>query len=132
MSGSCPCGSGNTYNQCCRLCHDGKAAPTAEALMRSRYCAFVQRNGAYLHRTWHSSTRPGKRGLMQMAPTEWLGLEILRTEQGTVLDDTGLVEFIARYREGGQEQQLHETSRFVREGGRWYYVKAEGQAFKPR
>lgn len=119
---NCPCGSGNTYNQCCRQYHDGKAAPTAEALMRSRYSAYVLRNGAYLHRSWHTTTRPNKKGLMQLPPTEWLGLEIVRTEQGGEQDATGLVEFIARYQDGGQTGQLHETSRFVKESGRWYYV----------
>ncbi|EIJ33817.1 YchJ family protein [Thiothrix nivea] len=122
---SCPCGSGKTYNQCCRQYHDGKAAPTAETLMRSRYSAYVLRNGAYLHRSWHGSTRPNKKGLMQLPPTEWLGLEIVRTEQGGEQDTAGIVEFIARYQDGGQPGQLHETSRFVKEGGRWYYVAGE-------
>lgn len=119
---TCPCGSGNTYNQCCRPYHDGKAAPTAQALMRSRYSAYVLRNGAYLHRSWHSSTRPNRKSLLQLPPTDWLGLEIVHAQQGGEHDTTGTVEFIARYRDGTQSGQLHETSRFVREGGRWYYV----------
>lgn len=118
----CPCQSGKTYTQCCRPFHDGKAAPTAEALMRSRYSAYVLGNGAYLHRSWHVSTRPNKKSLLQLPLTEWLGLEIVRTEQGGEVDMTGIVEFAARYRDGSGEQVLHETSRFVREGGRWYYV----------
>ncbi|MEZ5449603.1 MAG: YchJ family protein [Thiolinea sp.] len=124
MTDFCPCGSGQSYTQCCRRWHDGKAAPTAEALMRSRYSAYVLRDVAYLHRSWHASTRPGKKSLLQLPATDWLGLEVLRTEQGGVEDSSGIVEFIARYREAGQEQSLHETSRFVREGGRWYYVAA--------
>ena len=124
MHDVCPCGSGQAYNQCCRRWHDGKAAPTAEALMRSRYSAYVLRDGAYLHRSWHASTRPGKKGLLQLPATEWLGLEILRTEQGGEADEAGIVEFVARYREAGQEHGLYETSRFVREGGRGYYVAA--------
>ncbi len=90
--------------------------------MRSRYSAYVLRNGAYLHRSWHSSTRPNKKSLMQLQPTEWLGLEIVRTEQGGEQDSTGIVEFIASYRDGEQTGELHETSRFVKEGGKWYYV----------
>lgn len=93
--------------------------------MRSRYSAYVLRNGAYLHRSWHSSTRPNRKGLLQLPPTGWLGLEILRTEQGGEQDAQGLVEFIARYRDGGQTGQLHEASRFVKEGGRWYYVDGD-------
>ena len=120
----CPCQSGKTYTQCCRPYHDGKAAPTAEALMRSRYSAYVLRNGAYLHRSWHESTRPNKKSLLQLPPTEWLGLEIVRTEQGGETDTSGVVEFIARYREADAEAALQETSRFVREAGRWTYVDA--------
>lgn len=118
----CPCQSGKSYNQCCRPYHDGKAAPTAEALMRSRYSAYVLGNGAYLHRTWHSSTRPNKKSLMQLPLTDWQGLEIVHTEQGSEQDVSGVVEFIAHYRDGDQPQVLHETSRFVREAGKWYYV----------
>lgn len=121
----CPCGSELSFNQCCRPFHDGKAAPTAEALMRSRYSAYVLANGNYLHRSWHASTRPTKKSLQQLPPTQWTDLIIVRTEQGGVNDTTGLVEFIARYQEGLQIKQLHETSRFVREGGRWFYI--EGQ-----
>lgn len=33
----CPCGSGDTYGNCCRPFHHGKTAPTAETLMRSRF-----------------------------------------------------------------------------------------------
>lgn len=121
----CPCGSGSAYNQCCRPYHDGKAAPTAEALMRSRYSAYVLRNGAYLHRTWHPSTRPAKKGLLNLPSTQWLRLEVLRTEAGTASDVQGVVEFIAHYQDGAQTAALHETSRFIKEGGRWYYVAAQ-------
>ncbi len=121
----CPCGSELSFNQCCRLFHDGKAAPTAEALMRSRYSAYVLANGNYLHRSWHASTRPTKKSLQQLPPTQWTGLTIVRTEQGGVNDTAGLVEFIARYQEGLQLKQLHETSRFVREGGRWFYIDGQ-------
>lgn len=125
MSNPCPCGSNLAYNQCCRPYHDGKAAPTAVALMRSRYSAYTLRNGAYLHRTWHGSTRPNKKSLLQLPPTEWLGLEIVRTEAGGTQDERGMVEFIARYQEGEQTDALHESSRFVKEAGRWYYVDGD-------
>lgn len=44
--------------QCCGRYLDGEAAPTAEALMRSRYTAFALRDEDYLFRTWHPRTRP--------------------------------------------------------------------------
>ncbi len=122
---NCPCGSEMTYNQCCRQYHDGKSAPTAETLMRSRYSAYVMRNGAYLHRSWHSSTRPNKKGLLQLPPMDWVGLEIVRTELGGEQDASGIVAFIARFRDGEQIGELHETSRFVKEGGKWFYVDGE-------
>ena len=120
----CPCQSGKTYTQCCRPYHDGKAAPTAVSLMRSRYSAYVLRNGAYLHRSWHASTRPNKKSLLQLPSTEWLGLTIVSTQQGSETDTSGTVEFMARYREAEGEAILQETSRFVREAGRWTYVDA--------
>ncbi len=122
---NCPCGSQQTYHQCCRRYHEGKTAPTAETLMRSRYSAYVLGNGAYLHRSWHRSTRPNKKHLLQLAPLDWLELAIVRTEQGGEQDSSGIVEFVARYREGEQTGTLHETSRFVKEGGKWFYVNGD-------
>ena len=43
---------------------------------------------------------------------------ILNEEQGTV-------EFTAVYRDGAGRGRLHELSRFVREGGRWFYVDGD-------
>ena len=55
----CPCGTGETYGDCCgRYLADGRRAPTAEALMRSRYTGFATRAVHYLLATWHPSTRP--------------------------------------------------------------------------
>lgn len=118
----CPCQSELSYAQCCRPFHDGKTAPTALQLMRSRYSAYVQRDAAYLHKTWHQSTRPSLKQLRQPEPVEWLGLTIIRTEGGTESDSSGLVEFIAHFSAQGSTQQLHETSRFSREKGKWYYL----------
>jgi SEC-C motif-containing protein len=84
----------------------------------------VLNNGAYLHRTWHSQTRPNKKSLMQLEATEWQGLQILRTEQGLETDNQGIVEFIASFQVQDQIQQMQETSRFLRENGRWVYVDA--------
>jgi len=120
----CYCGSDQLFSACCKPYLQGKAAPTAEALMRSRYTAYVKRDAAYLHRTWAAETRPSKSQLLGMAKSEWLGLQIVRTEQGTGQDQAGLVEFIARYHEQGVVQELHEVSLFRREKGRWVYFRA--------
>ena len=119
--GSCPCG-GETYEACCGRWHAGAAAPTAEALMRSRYSAFVRGNERYLLATWHASKRPSAMGFEP--GTKWLGLEIVAARE--ISDVQAEVEFIARYRVGGGSAvRLHERSRFVREGGRWFYVDGE-------
>jgi SEC-C motif-containing protein len=91
--------------------------------MRSRYSAFVLGLRDYLLATWHPSTRPAELELATEPPTKWLGLEIKHAaDTGT---DAATVEFVARYKIGGRAHRLHETSRFVREDGRWYYLDGD-------
>jgi SEC-C motif-containing protein len=120
---ACPCASALAYGACCGRYHAGALhlqAPTAEALMRSRYSAFVLGLPDYLLATWHASTRPSALDA-EPADLKWLGLEVRRH---VPLDDThATVEFVARSKLGGRAHRLHETSRFVREGGRWFYVE---------
>lgn len=120
---ACPCGSGQAYPACCGRWHDGAAAPTAEALMRSRYSAFVLGLEPYLLTSWHASTRPASLGLAEETGTKWLGLEIRRASQPD--ESHATVEFVARYRIAGRGHRLHEISRFVREDGRWFYVDGD-------
>ena len=94
----CPCGAGRIYAQCCEPLHDGAPAPTAEALMRSRYTAFVIGNEDHLFRTWHPRTRP--EGPYCHPGTQWTGLTVHETVDGGEDDETGLVEFTASYRTG--------------------------------
>jgi SEC-C motif-containing protein len=121
----CPCGNPAGYTQSCGPQQDGAAATTAEQLMRSRYSAYVLKREDYLLSSWHADTRPPslRLGAQQPAPT-WLGLEIRR--QQDVDADHATVEFVARYRlGGGRAQRQHETSRFVRTDGHWYYLDGE-------
>ncbi|OQD54366.1 hypothetical protein BM536_020420 [Streptomyces phaeoluteigriseus] len=128
---SCPCGLPEPYEGCCgrfllppRTASTGgtpatAAAPTAEALMRSRYSAFVKGDAGYLLRTWHPRTRPGR---LDLDPgMRWTGLEILDTVDGSAFHTTGVVEFRASYRGGA----LRERSRFERVEGAWVYVDGE-------
>ena len=118
----CPCGSGAPLVACCGRFLEGKAdAPDAERLMRSRYSAFVGERGDYLLATWHASRRPPAIDFDTGA--KWLGLDV-RRHQFTG-PDSAEVEFVARWRVGGRAVRLHERSRFVREGGRWYYVDGD-------
>ena len=91
--------------------------------MRSRYTAYVLADEAYLRKTWHPDTCPVDMDLSMSADGDrWLGLKIKRTEAGGVGDETGMVEFVARYKVAGKGYRLHETSRFSRHGGRWVYL----------
>jgi len=118
----CRCGSGVVYLQCCAPFHTGdKLAPTAEALMRSRFSAYCLHNAAYLLATWDARTRPMTLSFAGDQPC-WQSLDIVRTQQGRTKDSKGKVEFNAFYTEGGQRWCLNERSRFVKAGGRWFYV----------
>jgi SEC-C motif-containing protein len=90
--------------------------------MRSRYSAYVLGLADYLLATWHPSTRPDG---LEPDPSglKWLGLELRRHEQQDA--DHATVSFVARSKLGGRAHRLQETSRFVREGGRWYYVDGD-------
>jgi SEC-C motif-containing protein len=120
-SDRCPCLSGQPYDECCGPLHRGEPAPTAAQLMRSRFSAFALGDAAYLLRSWHASTRPGDVDLDE--GLRWYRLDIEHTERGGPFDRDGVVEFRAFYR-GSERGELHETSRFVREGRDWFYVDA--------
>ena len=129
----CPCLSGETYGACCGRYHrgllaggaDSVTAPTAEALMRSRYAAFAVGDADYLLATWHPSTRPADLDLDD--DVAWRRLDVVATSAGGPLDRTGVVEFVAHFRsaETRERGSLHEVSSFVREDGRWFYVDGE-------
>jgi SEC-C motif-containing protein len=124
--GSRPSGRNKEYVECCaRYLDGGEAAPTAEALMRSRYTAYVLRRQDYLLQTWHPNTCPASLELEDEAGRKWLGLEIKRHEHPE--PDRAWVEFVARYKVAGRAHRLHEISRFVRETGRWLYVDGDIQ-----
>jgi SEC-C motif-containing protein len=99
------------------------SAPTAEALMRSRYVAYAIGRASYLLDTWHSTTRPATLDLSQEPIPNCIGLAVKQHSlHGS--DDT-VVEFVARYKIAGRAYRLHETSRFIRENGRWFYVDGD-------
>ena len=129
----CPCGSGNEYMHCCRPYIQGaKNAPTAEALMRSRYSAYVTSEIDYVYQTTHPSQRSKfnhKESLEWSRKAEWKSLEIVRTESGSSEDNTGTVEFVAHYYEKGKPVRHHEIAEFINEDGHWYFM--DGHAPKP-
>ena len=139
---NCPCSAQDqaplAYNQCCLPWHAGWAhgvrAATPEQLMRSRYSAYAlahpnnpdgQAMLQYLLATWHVSTVPDD---LELAPTQWLGLQVLHATQ---TDQAGIVEFVARYKADGKAHQLREVSRFIlapatsAQAAQWLYIDGD-------
>jgi SEC-C motif-containing protein len=88
--------------------------------MRSRYSAFAVGDAGYLLRTWHPSRRPPE---LTLDPgLQWTRLAVLETHDGGLFDATGTVRFRAMYLQQGKRGVLAETSRFVRQEGRWTYL----------
>lgn len=116
----CRCGSGERFGACCGPYLAGLPAPTAEALMRSRYTAFAHGDGAYISRT----TAPEHRNSTDtdLPAVTWVGLKINSTSGGRAVDATGTVDFTARFNDGGETRVHRENSRFRREDGLWVYV----------
>jgi len=114
----CPCSSGKPFAHCCGLYLSGRAYPnTAEALMRSRYSAYVTGNLPYLRKTWHPDTCP-ELGAADLQ-TQWTRLEVLRSKQGL---KKSVVEFRAWYLGNDIEHAMREVSLFRLYRKRWVYV----------
>lgn len=117
---ACYCKSGAEFTQCCDPYIKGILnAPTSEALMRSRYSAYVIHNAEYL---W-ATTAPGERkyhskeAILEWAKSNhWIRLEVLAATETTV-------EFKAYYLDSNLQAQVHhEKSNFIKEGNIWFYV----------
>lgn len=116
---ACPCGSGLQFDLCCRRFLAGETLPqTPLELMRSRYTAYTRHDSRYIRQTWYPGSRP--ESAMETDPAiKWTRLEIIRCHAD---QNDGLVEFIAHYKINGRARKMHETSRFLRENGQWYYL----------
>jgi len=129
MIKECPCGSGQDAAQCCKQYISGKApAPTAEALMRSRYSAYVFKELEYLKTTLapEALDNHDDNSVREWAESaEWRGLEIHDTWAGQPGDEAGIVEFSARYAVDGEELTHRERSEFRQIDGNWCYVDGQ-------
>ena len=122
---NCPCGSSRPYAECCEPYINGSAKPpTAEALMRSRYSAYVVHAIDYIINTCvrkdtddidYKSTRDWSE------QSNWLGLKIISTEKGGSADTEGTVEFEASYERDGLKDIHHERAKFKRVDEQWLY-----------
>ena len=118
----CPCCSKKNYAECCGpLLHGKTRAKTAEQLMRSRYTAFSKKDNDYLLASWATTTRPQELDTDDTS-IRWIGLEILETEKGGEQDDSGTVQFAARFIVSSRLCCLREKSRFIKEDDNWFYV----------
>ena len=118
----CPCGSGQTYAHCCGPWHQGEAAPTPEALMRSRYSAYALGLTDYLCATWAPETCPPDLDAHTPPQPKWVGLIV----HGSGIDGQGAwVNFTARGKNNGKAFAMTEKSRFEQRAGRWLYVSGE-------
>ena len=126
---TCPCGSNKPFSFCCEPAIEGhKPAKTAEALMRSRYTAFALGAVDYLiNTTAEENRKPEDAEIIaeQIQATNWIGLRILDTVAGSASNNTGIVEFSARFESEDQNGELHERSNFRKENNHWYYVDGE-------
>jgi SEC-C motif domain protein len=123
----CPCGSGSGLDQCCGPIIAGNAAaPTAEALMRSRYTAFVRGDLDHIENTQAKDDADSfDRAEAESMSIDWIGLEIFDVTGGGADDDAGTVDFAARFKKDGEMLFHRERSNFRREDGRWVYVDGE-------
>lgn len=125
---ACPCGSSKEYEACCEPFHKGDALPqTAEALMRSRYSAFVKAEISYLKdTTWPPYQKNFDEAGYHTRATQsiWVSLRIIETEAGLKDDTKGTVTFEATSMINGQLNKQGEKSSFKKKAGRWYYVAA--------
>ncbi|NOH34560.1 YchJ family protein [Vibrio chagasii] len=123
----CPCGSNNTYPQCCESAHlDHSSVETPEQLMRSRYSAHVLGLVDYVVATYHPScnAEAQREGIADSINSDWAGLEVIDTAAGSH-ENEGYVEFKAYFNEDGAQYCMQERSRFVRENGLWFYIDGE-------
>ncbi|TVP93371.1 MAG: YchJ family protein [Pseudomonadaceae bacterium] len=125
-SSPCPCGSSNTYADCCQPLHLGNTAPSAERLMRSRYSAYTLGLVDYLINTTLPAQQANldRKAMRQWSKqSRWLGLEVIASEATRPDSDQAWVRFIARWQDPNGEKQAHEEhSEFRREQGRWYFI----------
>ena len=125
----CPCKSGKKYGDCCHLAHSGKCpADTAEALMRSRFSAYVLRIADYVVKTTHPKFREEdfKENIQKwMKQTRWTHLEILDLSKGLAHQDIGEVEFVAEFFWMDKVRSFMNDLILSEYKGRWVYTEGK-------
>lgn len=117
---NCYCGSTKSFDSCCNIYISGiEKAPSALALMKSRYSAYAIHNPDYLLETTHKSERKyySRDEILHWATSnQWQKLEIISFTENTV-------EFKAYFSDENNKDQIHyEFSTFQKENDIWFYV----------
>lgn len=121
----CYCCSNKLFSQCCQPFVEGMRLPqTAEQLMRSRFTAYAIHRYDYALNTYSRE----KRSTLSVTQLEesaagavWFALSVMPSQTVSLDNESDMVEFTAYYFEGKSLFQLHETSSFLKEEGRWRY-----------
>lgn len=125
---NCYCGSDKPFSLCCERVHKALNAPSALALMQSRYSAFCVANIDYLQKTQRGDARRGfnRSSTQSFAKSvQWLGLEIVRAYVDKKHANIAYVEFVARFLDKDTLDAIHEHSTFEFDEalGQWFYCK---------
>lgn len=126
----CACHSKLPYHKCCMPLHQGTPAPTAQALMRSRFAAYALGLADYIMDTTHPTNLGymADRGQWQRqildftACTRFDGLRILEFIDGETI---AWVTFTAVMRQNDQDADFTEKSKFLKENGLWFYQSGD-------
>ncbi|KAL7531518.1 hypothetical protein ACHAWF_003800 [Thalassiosira exigua] len=136
----CPCGSGESYAGCCGPLHRGeRVCSTMTDVLRSRYSAFSWRNIKYVMDTTHETCRDYREDRVAWAKDlhktgmfdsfEFVKLEPGLEELNEDDENEGFVQFkvTLRAKEDGQETDISERSRFLRDPskGSWSYASGD-------
>jgi SEC-C motif domain protein len=120
----CPCGSGLTISECCGpyLLGNKIVDDTPINVLKTRFTAFVLADGEYILKTWHKLYRPKTKAKIisiESKSCKYTKLEIIHDE---INEDSGKIEYIARYRKGVIFGYIHEIANFKKEGNEWFYT----------
>lgn len=122
ISHMCYCGLEKSFEDCCKVYISGeKNAPNAQALMRSRYSAYVIHDMTYIQKTMMGPALENFNEHQQDHNPCFIKLEIIQSS-------TYQVEFKAYYIQNQRVGVLHELSDFELQDHAWFYT--QGQLFK--